>query len=296
VGIILLPISDETQGQLLSFLAILLSATIALSSTTIVGNAMAGLMLKALRNCRPGDFISVTENFGRISKMDLLHVEIQTEDRDLITLPNLHLVTNPFRVLRTSGTILRVDVSLGYEVPRRQVEEALLEAAKATGLEKPFVQISALGDFSVSYQVSGLLTDVEQLLGSRRKLRANVLDALHGAGIEIVSPTYMNTRSLPADYRAVPAGRRAPDPQKDAAEDDPDSVAFDKAQQAETLDFKKKEYTELSQELIELEKELKELDSGADRQPLTLRKKKLEARLLRAEKEIARMQAELNPH
>ncbi len=196
LAIILLPISDETQGQLLSFLAILLSATIALSSTTIVGNAMAGLMLKALRNCRPGDFISVTDNFGRISKMDLLHVEIQTEDRDLITLPNLHLVTNPFRVLRTSGTMLRVDVSLGYEVPRQQVEAALLEAASASGLEKPYVQIRELGDFSVSYQVSGLLTEVEQLLGSRRKLRASVLDALHAAGIEIVSPTYMNTRSL----------------------------------------------------------------------------------------------------
>ena len=157
------------------------------------------------------------------------------------------------------------------------------------------MQIRELGDFSVSYQVSGLLTEVEQLLGSRRKLRASVLDALHAAGIEIVSPTYMNTRSLSADYRAVPASRRVPEPEPKEGEDNPDAVAFDKAQQAETLDFKKKEYTELSQELIELEKELKELDSAEERQPLALRKKKLEARLLRAEKEIARMQAELHP-
>ena len=127
LAIILMPVSDLTQGQLLSFLGILLSATIALSSTTLVGNAMAGLMLKSLRNIRPGDYIFVGDHFGRVSNMDLLHVEIQTEDRDLTALPNLYLVTNPVRVLRSSGTILHVAVSLGYEIPRQRIEAAAFE-------------------------------------------------------------------------------------------------------------------------------------------------------------------------
>jgi len=239
----------------------------------------------------------VGDHFGRISNMDLLHVEIQTEDRDLTTLPNLYLVTNPVRVLRSSGTFLHVNVSLGYEVPRQKVEEALMRAAEFTGLEKPFVQIRELGDFSVSYQVSGLLTDIEQLIGMRRKLRASTLDELHAAGIEIVSPNYMNTRSLGAGARAVPvggaeeaagnaAGRSNPDP-------DPDSVVFDKALEAESLDKLKKEYTEFSQELIGVEQTLKEAGPGDERQPLNLQKKKLEARLLRTDKEIKKLEAKL---
>ncbi len=294
LAIILMPLNDLTQGQLLSFLAILLSATIALSSTTLVGNVLAGLMLKSLRNCRPGDYIRVGDHFGRISNMDLLHVEIQTEDRDLTTLPNLYLVTNPVRVLRSSGTILHVNVSIGYEVPRQKVEAALLQAADITGLEKPFVQILELGDFAVSYQVSGLLTDIEQLIGTRRKLRASVLDGLHAAGIEIVSPNYMNTRSLGAGVRSVPAGVPMAQVENDDNHPDPDAVVFDKAQQAEDLDKLKKEYTEASQELIGIEQELKEAGPGDQRKPLNLKKKKLEARLLRTDKGIKKLEAALN--
>lgn len=292
LAIILMPLNDTTQGQLLSFLGILLSATIALSSTTLVGNMMAGLMIRSLRSFKPGDHIRVGDHFGRISNMDLLHVEIQNEDRDLTTLPNLYLATNPVKVIRHSGTILHVDVSLGYEVPRKKVEEALVTAALDTGLEKPFVQILGLGDFSVSYQVSGLLTDIEQLIGTRRKLRARVLDTLHAAGIEIVSPNYMNTRQLSSSAKAAPTGKPAASDEED--QPDPDAMAFDKAKQAEDLDRLKKEYTAMSQELIGVEQELKDAKQGKERQGVSLKKKKLEARMLRAEKEISKMEAELS--
>ncbi|MGB8329288.1 MAG: hypothetical protein WCE62_04110 [Polyangiales bacterium] len=40
-----LPIGDAPRGQLLSLLGLLVTAAIALSSTTLLGNAMAGIML-----------------------------------------------------------------------------------------------------------------------------------------------------------------------------------------------------------------------------------------------------------
>ncbi len=114
LAIIFVPIRDENlRGQLLQLYGIVLSATIALSSTTLVGNAMAGIMLRTLRNFTPGDYVKVGDYFGRISEMDLLHTEIQTEERDLTTLPNLYMVTHPVRVLRSSGTILSVPVPRG---------------------------------------------------------------------------------------------------------------------------------------------------------------------------------------
>jgi len=253
---------------------------------------MAGLMIKSLRNARPGDYIRAGDHFGRISNMDLLHVEIQTEDRDLTTLPNLYLATNPMTVLRSSGTILHVAVSLGYDVQRNSVEDALLKAATETGLETPYVQILELGDFAVSYQVSGLLTEIEHLIGTRRKLRAAVLDELHAAGIEIVSPGYMNTRALNMASRSVPKTQAILTPDDQQA--DPDAVAFDKAKLADGLSRLKHEYTEMSQELIGVENELKEAGPGDARQPINLKKKKLEARMLRAEKEIGQLEAQLN--
>ena len=235
VVIITLPVSESTTGQLLSLLGLLLSAAIALSATTFIGNIMAGLMLRAIRNFRPGDFVRIGDYFGKVSERGLFHVEIQTEDRDLTTLPNLYMVTNPVKVIRSSGTLLTAEVSLGYDFQRMAVERSLLAAAKDVGLEEPFVHIMRLGDFSVEYRVAGLLTDVKGIISSRSKLRGAVLDYLHRDGIEIVSPNFMNQRILPDSKSFIPEPPASiiSEPEK---EESPEKLVFDKADQAESIE------------------------------------------------------------
>lgn len=231
--ILFLPLDTALRGQLLSLYGIVLSATIALSSTTLVGNVMAGIMLKTIGTCKPGYYITAGDHFGRVTAMDLLHTELQTEERDLTTLPNMYLVTHPVRVMRTSGTLLNVELSLGYDVPRHQVESLLLQAATETGLESPFVQIRQLGDFSVTYQVSGLLTEVNRLLDKRRELRARTMDTLHAAGVEIVSPNFMNTRSFDASEQFIPDVETVEESNDTGRS--PDALVFDKAEEAESV-------------------------------------------------------------
>jgi small-conductance mechanosensitive channel len=101
-------------------------------------------------------------------------------------------VTNPVKVVHSSGTIVSTQLSLGYDQHHTEIEALLVEAAQASGLEEAFVQILELGDFSVTYRVAGFLSDVKQLLSVRSRLQASVLDMLHGAGVETVSPTFMN--------------------------------------------------------------------------------------------------------
>lgn len=247
--ILVLPINETLQGNLLSFYGIIVSATIALSSTTLVGNILAGIMLKAVGSCRPGNYITVGDHFGRISEMDLLHTELQTEDRDLTTLPNLYLVTNPVRVMRKSGTLIHVELSLGYEVSRHAIEEILIAAATEVELESPFAQIRELGDFSVTYRVSGVLKEDNRLLEKRRDLRATTLDMLHDAGIEIVSPNFMNTRAIEDGQNFI--ARASKENVKNDKRPTPDSVVFDKAEKAESVE-KLREY--LNEQQAQLQK------------------------------------------
>jgi len=231
--ILFLPLDTALRGQLLGLYGIIISATIALSSTTLVGNVMAGIMLKTIGSCRPGNYITVGDHFGRITAMDLLHTELQTEERDLTTLPNMYLVTNPLRVMRTSGTLLSVELSLGYDVSRHQIEALLLQAATETGLQSPFVQIRELGDFSVTYQISGLLTEVNRIIDKRRELRARTLDTLHAANIEIVSPSFMNTRAFDPGEQFIPELGEAPETV--TSETSTDKLIFDVAEEAESV-------------------------------------------------------------
>ena len=80
----------------------------------------------------------------------------------------------------------------------------LHEAARNADLQDPFVEIVDLGDFAITYRAAGVLTQVKQLLTARSNLRAMVLETLHGAGIEIVSPHFMNQRQLHDHDHAMP--------------------------------------------------------------------------------------------
>ncbi len=284
VVILAMPVSETVQGQLLGLIGILLSAAIALSSTTFVGNVLAGMMLRAVSSFRPGDFISVGEHFGRVTEQGLLHVEIQTEESDLTTMPNLYLVTNPVKVVRSTGTIIHADVSLGYDTSHSEIEKLLIAAAEAAELKDPIVQVRELGDFSVTYRIAGLLPEVKHLITARSRLREMMLDKLHEGVIEIVSPTFMNTRALKEGQKFVPKKDRPQHKQETSAKPALEDIVFEKAEDAASLE-KLRELHETAEKEIDrikadLEKSTDEGDKGrlkAELERLQTRHNRLQA-------------------
>ncbi len=258
IVILTAPVGESTRNQLLALLGLLLTGAIAFSSTTFVANIMASLMLRSVGSFRPGDFIGVEGHFGRVSDRGLFHTEIQTEDSDLTTLPNLYLVSHPIRVVRSSGTIVSATVSLGYDIERSHVEGLLLKAASAADLKDAFVQVMELGNFSVTYRIAGFLPEVKHLLSARSSLRKMVLDSLHGAGVEIVSPTFMNQRQFEAGVRFIPDGDISTRAHSQTKSPAPEKVIFDKAEEAEKLEQLRAERIRMLEQIKEMEIRLKE--------------------------------------
>ena len=230
-----IPMNGELRGQLLSLVGLLMSAAIALSSTSVMGNLMAGFMLRTVNSFRAGDYIEFRGELGRVSQRGLLHVEFQNETSELVTVPNLLLVQEPYNVVRASGTVVSAEVSLGYDVDRRDIETALLSAIEAAELENGFVQIRNLGDFSVNYRASGWLKEAALLVSARSRLRGKILDALHDAGIEIVSPNFMNQRPLPADLKFIPKRKVTRQPDEDRS-GHAEEILFSKAEVASAVE------------------------------------------------------------
>ncbi|MGB5687552.1 MAG: mechanosensitive ion channel family protein [Candidatus Electrothrix sp.] len=253
-----------TSEILLTFFGIIISATIAISSTTFISNFMAGIMLSSISRFRPGNFLSVGKYFGKVTVRGLLHTEIQTEDSDLTTLPNLYLLTNPCKVVRKEKTVISATVSLGYDVPHAQVKNLLTKAAAEVPLEEPFVQVAHLGDYSVEYRVAGILKNVKKFLATRSKLRENILDALHHAEIEIVSPTFMFTRTLSPKKQIIPET----DEQHSIDDLAMDSVIFDKADEAESIDNMHSRYEIMVEQIKAIEARIKKTDSEEEIQRL----------------------------
>jgi small-conductance mechanosensitive channel len=241
---------------LIGLIGLLASGVFAFSSTSVIANLMAGILLRITKPFNIGDFIRVGDHFGRVAERGLFDTEIQSENRELIAVPNAFLITHPVSTTRSSGTIVSVTLSLGYDAHHSVVEPLLVKAAQECGLEEPFVHILELGDYSVTYRISGLLVEVKWLITARSTLCRKVLDVLHGEGIEIVSPAFMNQRRLAEERRILPTLReKGPAERPTVAEE----VVFDKAEQAEQAE---KEKQRLIAEIQHLENALKEAPDG----------------------------------
>lgn len=124
-----LPVEPSSRNQIIGLIGLVISAIFAFSSGTVFSNIIAGLLLRVTTPFRIGDFIYVREHFGRVTEKGLFDTEIQAENRELIAIPNIYLVSNPISTVRNSGAIVSVSLSLGYDVHHSQVDSLLIKAA-----------------------------------------------------------------------------------------------------------------------------------------------------------------------
>ncbi|MBA3007662.1 MAG: mechanosensitive ion channel family protein [Proteobacteria bacterium] len=250
--VLVLPVSEGTRNRLLGIIGLLISGILAFSSTNVVANLMAGILLRVTKPFRTGDFIRVGDHFGRVSERGLFETEIQSESRELIAIPNTYLASHPVTTIRSSGTIIATTLSLGYDVHHAHVEPLLLQAAKESGLEEPFVHILELGNYAITYRISGFLPEIKWLITARSNLCRSVLDILHDQGIEIMSPTYMNQRPVNDAAKIIPTSVQKDLSSRPVIAED---IVFDKAEQAEQSENEKQK---LINDMQELETALKE--------------------------------------
>jgi hypothetical protein len=151
------------------------------------------------------------------------------------------------------------------------VEELMLVAAADAGLEEPFVLVHELLDHAVAYRVCGFLPSIKNLLSARSNLRKTILEQMHGNGIEIVSPAFMNQRQLDPGRKIIPDSPVMHDRRKpEAASLAPEEKIFDKAVEAASLEELKLDLAGTREEIKAAQAALKE-DDGEQTQKLNER-------------------------
>ncbi|MGB5311514.1 MAG: hypothetical protein WBN38_05540, partial [Polyangiales bacterium] len=135
-------------------------------------------------------------------------------------------------------------------------------------------------------QVAGFLEDVKYLISAESKLRGSMLDSLHQAGIEIVSPTFMNQRQLKPGKIFIPEGSQRAKPKVSQVDEiHPEERMFDKAEIAES---EAKAEERLKEVIAEMEGLDKERDGKADQASAQARFEELSAKRAELEAEILR--------
>ena len=200
--------SPAFQG-LSVFFGILLS----LGSTAAIANLVAGAALTYMRPFKIGDRVKIADTMGDVLEKTLLVTRIRTIKNVEVTIPNSmvlgsHMI-NFSAEAQARRLILYTAVTIGYDVPWRQVNELLIDAALATGgIETepaPFVLQTSLNDFSVTYELNVYTGNAQEIIRIQSELHAQIQDKFNAAGVEIMSPTYSalrdgNQMTIPEDY------------------------------------------------------------------------------------------------
>lgn len=252
--ILVLPIDKSSKSQILSLMGIVISAGIALSSTTILGNLIAGFMNNSIGNFKNGNLIEFGNFKGRIIKKGIFHTELQLDDSNFVNIPNLQLANNPIKLIRKSNTIVSTSVSLGYEISHEKIVQSLKDAAILTDLKNPYVYITSLGDFSVLYKIHGFLEDNSKYFSTKSLLNSNVIDKLHNNNIEIVSPNFMNQRRVD-NQEFIPREKFIP--KEESNQKLPEKLIFDEAIKSEKLEVKKDYLKTIDEKLLAFKEKLK---------------------------------------
>ncbi|WP_339694402.1 mechanosensitive ion channel family protein [uncultured Roseivirga sp.] len=193
---------------------------VALGGASAISNVIAGIVVTYMRSFKLGDRVKIGDVVGDVKEKSLLNTRIKTIKNEIITIPNSNLLTSHTINYTTAndedGLILHTTVTIGYDVPWRQVHQLLIDAGLKTEhvkkLPKPYVFQTSLDDFYVSYQINVRTREVQKMSKIYSDLHQNIQDGFNEAGVEILSPHYRAQRdgnhitipqeNLPDDYVA----------------------------------------------------------------------------------------------
>ena len=205
-----LPGSDSPVFQGVSvFLGVLFT----FGSSGSLSNIVAGLVLTYMRLFKIGDRVKIGEIVGDVIEKSMLVTRIRTIKNEIISIPNSTVMSshtiNYSSDAVDKGLILHTTVTIGYDVPWKEMHQALINAAGRTDFllkkPKPFVLQTSLDDFYVSYQINAYTKEANKQATIYSELHQNIQDCCNEVGIEILSPHYRsardgNTTTIPSNY------------------------------------------------------------------------------------------------
>ncbi len=161
----------------------------------IVSNFISGFILLGDRSIRPGDVITVGDNFGWVKELRARYIVVRNRDGVETLIPNENLVTTD--VINWSysdrNVRVRIPVQISYNDDPEQAMAIMLEAGKThprTLKEpEPVVRLMEFADSGIALELRIWLPDPEEGIGNiKSDINLAIWHGFKAAGITIPFP------------------------------------------------------------------------------------------------------------
>jgi small-conductance mechanosensitive channel len=196
------PYIPGSSSPVFKGLSIFVGFLLSLGSTSLVTNIVSGIVLTYTRGLKIGDRIEIAGTEGDVVDRTLLVTRVRTIKNVVVSIPNGMMMQNQIinysAESQSRGLILNTSITIGYDVPWRQVHKLLIAAARKTPdilqQPSPFVLQTALNDYYVAYEINAFTTKPNNKANIYSKLHMNIQEQFNRAGVEIMSPSYFAYR------------------------------------------------------------------------------------------------------
>ncbi len=135
---------------------------------------------------------------GNVIEKSPFVTRIRTAKNDVVTIPNSFILSSQtvnYNVAAHSyGIIVHCDITIGYDVPWKEVKELLVEVALCTDSiitnPVPFVLVQELSAFYICYHLNTYTNRDLSMPKVYSDLYKNIIDCFNEAGVEIMSPHF----------------------------------------------------------------------------------------------------------
>jgi len=211
--VLIYPYLPASDSDIFKGVSIFIGVLLSLGSSSAIGNMMAGLMTTYMRPFKIGDRISISDVSGEVVEKTLLVTRLKTSKNEIVTIPNSSILSgntiNYTIEAKEKGLIIHTTVTIGYDVPWKDVHQALIEAALRGEMilkePKPFVFQTSLDDFFVSYQINAYTKEANKQGSVYSNLHQQIQNVFNEKGIEILSPHYRADRD--GNMTTIPSQR-----------------------------------------------------------------------------------------
>ena len=218
--IVIFPYLPGSDSPVFRGVSVFLGFLFTFGSAGSLSNIIAGLVLTYMRLFKLGDRVKIGDVAGDVIEKSMLVTRIRTIKNEIISIPNSTVMSshtiNYSSDAPAKGLIIYTTITIGYDVPWKDMHQALIDAALRTELvlqePSPFVLQTGLDDFYVSYQLNAYIREANKQAIIYSGLHQNIQDVCNERGIEIMSPHYRAARDgnattipssyLPKDYKA----------------------------------------------------------------------------------------------
>jgi len=182
------------QWSQLKWIATGLSVGIGFGLQKIIANFISGLIILFERPIRIGDYVTIGDQSGTVSRIKIRATTLKDLDNREILIPNEALISERVMnwTLSSSITRLIVPVGIAYGSDTDAAREIMLDAVKDLPkvLKTPAANVlfMGFGDSSLDFQIRVYLNSFDERVPMTHVIHTEINKALEAAGIPIPFP------------------------------------------------------------------------------------------------------------